>query len=168
MKSILFKIFKFTFNKQILEEISSSTQTFKFNHLEKLKDQKNKCKYLELSMFIDKPIIAISNEWANPVIGIGKEIIYISKANTPVLVIHDYLTNEDKMIFSEVFYFTEQRFNAFSKLDPFEICSIIYKNSTTHQPFEKNKSGVFEGYDVIKEKLINSGFYNEIKKNNFN
>ena len=163
MKNILFSAFKFIFKDQISKEILNANRNIESEFRIKREEEKNKCKEMELEMLIGKPVISISNEWCNPVIGFGKEVIYITKAKIPVLVIKNYLTGEENMSLSDPFYFTEQRFNALAKLDPFEICSIIYKNSTTYQPFEKKKSGIFDGYEVIKKTLEKNGFFDKVK-----
>lgn len=170
--NILFSVFKKVFAKQF-EEIISSEQNAIASKAKKegiqeereyRANQKSECLYAELELMIGKPVISISNEWSNPIIGFGKEIQFITQAKTPVLIIEDYVSGESKLVLSVPFYFSEQRFNAFSKLDPFELCSIIYKNSAWMEPFDKVKSGVFEGYDVIREKLVKSGFFERISK----
>jgi hypothetical protein len=168
--NILFNVFKKVFAKQFEEIISSekndiASKAKKEGMQEERsyrENQKNECLYAELEMMIGKPVINISNEWDNPIIGFGKEIQFITQAKVPVLIIEDYVSGENKLVLSVPFYFSEQRFNAFAKLDPFEICSIVYKNSVWMEPFDKVKSGVFEGYDVIREKLIKAGFFERL------
>lgn len=127
-------------------------------------EQKKKCLLNELELMIGKPVISISNEWSNPVIGFGKRVDLITMAKTPVLIIEDYVSGEDILSFSVPFYFSEQRLFALSKLDPFEICSIIYKNSSWMEPFEKVKSDVFDGYDVIINRLKQTDFFARAEK----
>lgn len=151
-------------NKEILEVIKKAKNEALQEERAYRDEQRNHCLFIELEMMIGKPVISISNEWNNPIIGFGKRIEFITRAKTPVLIIEDYVSGNDMMVLSVPFYFSEQRLFALSKLDPFEICSIIYKNSAWMEPFEKVKSGVFEGYDVIINRLKQTDFFERAEK----
>lgn len=173
---IIFKAFTKIFSKKIQtfiqeakdKEISEAVNNAKNKALQEERDyreeQRNHCLFIELEMMIGKPVISISNEWNNPIIGFGKRIDFITTAKMPVLIVEDYVSGKDMMLLSTPFYFSAQRLFALSKLDPFEICSIIYKNSAWMEPFEKVKSGVFEGYDVIINRLKQTDFFERAEK----
>lgn len=163
MKSI-FEIIRNIFPKQFSEIIEDAKKLALKEERAHINQQKDKCLAIELDMMIGKPVISISNEWSNPVIGFGKRVEFITKASKPVLIIEDYISGEDILTLSVPFYYSEQRFIALSKLEPFEICSIIYKNSAWMEPFEKVKSGVFDGYDVILDKLKKTDFFERAEK----
>lgn len=162
--NIFFNAFKKMFTNQIESLISKAKRQGAEEEREYRSKQRQDCTFSELEMMIGKPVIYIPNEWCNPIIGFGKCIDFITKAKTPVLIVEDYITGEDKLILSVPFYFSEQRFNAFAKLDPFELCSIVFKNSAWMEPFEKEKSGTFDGYDVLLEKLKKTDFFERIEK----
>lgn len=162
--NFLFKAFSKFFSQEINDMVNKAKNDAKNEERNYREEQRKHCQFIELSMMIGKPVISISNEWDNPIVGFGKRIEFITKAETPVLIIEDYVSGEDVLVLSTPFYFSEQRFNALSKLDPFEICSIIFRNSAWMEPFEKVKSGVFDGYDVIFEKLKSTDFYERAEK----
>ena len=91
-----------------------------------------------ISYFVGKPVICFSNEWANPLIGFGKYVKCITKANSPVLCMHNYLDDREYLVFGIVYHFTEQRFNALFKLNPFERCAFIF-NRMSSEDFNKEK-----------------------------
>lgn len=166
MKKLFFKLFSNIFANELAtvraNDIAKAASKADDDARSRQIERHNQIKTIELEMMIGKPIISISNEWANPIIGFAKYVDFITDAKNPVLIVKDYLTGKEMMLLGSVYYFSEQRFNALAKLDPFEICSIIYHNSCGEHDFDKNKSGVFTGYDDIKQKLIESGFYNDV------
>lgn len=161
---IIFKAFTKIFSKKIENFIEKTKNEGRQEEKDYRDEQKKKCLLNELELMIGKPVISISNEWNNPTIGFGKRIEFITRAKIPVLIIEDYVSGNDMMVLSVPFYFSEQRFNAFAKLDPFELCSIVFKNSAWMEPFEKEKSGTFDGYDVLLEKLKKTDFFERIEK----
>lgn len=163
--SILYRVFSKFFQKEINAQISSAKQKAQSDFYEARNASNNQAVLIELQSYIGKPVISVSNEWDDPIIGIGKEIVFITKANTPKLVIQDYISGKEYMPFGIVMGFTEQRFKALSKLDPFEICSLLYRNNHVFSTFEKNKSGTFSGYDSLHEKLLKTDFYKIVENN---
>lgn len=163
--SLIYKLFSKFFEKEIAEKVSAAKQSAKNEFYNEQKERKNHYSLIELQSYIGKPVIAVPNEWDNPIIGVAKEIVFITKEQTPMLVIEDYITGKEYMPFGVVMGFTEQRFKALAKLEPFEICSIIYRNSCGLGTFDKNKSGTFSGYDALHEKLLKTDFYKIVEQN---
>lgn len=157
-KDMLFRVFSSIFADKIT-----------LAHLDKLdeinrkkREERRISERFELDMYIGKPVICISNEWTNPVIGFAICVEEITMANNPVLIVHDVLTDEDIMVLGHTYHYTHQRFEALSRLDPFEACSLIYRNSNWDTEFTKVKSGTFDGYDVIRQKLEEKGFFRKV------
>lgn len=69
---------------------------------------------------VGTPVICISNEWKDPVIGFVSQIEYITQAKNPVPVVMDYLSDRELMVMGAVYDFTFQRLDAFLKLAPHE------------------------------------------------
>ena len=120
---------------------------------------------IELSQFVGRPIICISNEWETPKIGFGKRIEFITKAENPILCMHNYLDDKEYLIMGTSFYFTEQRFDALFKLDPFELCSFIYGRYLFDR-MDKEKCNELKGKEEVKQLLEVSGFYKRLEKFN--
>lgn len=165
--SFLYSIFEKMFQKEIKQKINIE----KANALEAYREAKHKenkqFKLFDMETLLGKPVISISNEWDNPIVGFVTNIEFLSKAQNPTFVIQDYVSNEKVIVMGITYGYTEQRFNALMKLDPFETCSLIYQNycSTSLNPFEKNKSGIRESKEMIIQKLKENGFYQKL--NNF-
>lgn len=168
MKKLIFNIFKKIFDKQIKKEVCQELNLWKKNHFNEEWEKRNQIEKIELEMYVGKPVIYVSNEWANPIIGFGKEVIEITKAKTPTLIVHDYISGEDRMILGKVYHYTEQRFNAFSKLTPFEACSLLYPQFNWNTTFNKVKSGNFDGYDVLRKKLEVTDFFTKVEEMMYN
>lgn len=81
---------------------------------------------IQLETFINKLVICASNEVENITVGYGKEIIHITKAKIPRLIVYDIVNKEEIMPLCKMFDYTEQKFNALNKLEPNERISILY------------------------------------------
>lgn len=125
--------------------------------------RKNAIEHETYKFLINKPVIAVGNDWSNPVIGIGLEVIGISKANNPRLVIKDYVTGEEVMPFGAVMEYNETRFEALMKLTPAEITSLVYRHSTPNSNFSDEQKEKRESREVILDKLTSNGFFEAIK-----
>ncbi len=158
---LIWKIVKKLFSSKFQKEF----QSFYFEKIEQYRNERiesdRNIRTTELSMFINKPVICISNEWETPVIGFATSIGFISKANDPVLIVHNYLDNQEAMILGSTFYYNTQRFDALFKLDPFELCSFIY-GRYTEQVFEKEIREKLLTKEEVKQLLEQNGFYNRL------
>lgn len=152
-KSLLYRLFTKLFAGKYSADI---TEALKKGNAE-YSDRSDKAEMLYLSNFIGKPVICISNEWENPVIGFGTQIQLITKAQNPVLVVHDYVTGQDLIVMGKVFVYTSQRFNTLMKLTPFELMSFVYSNY--EDDIHKDVKSERETKTVIIGKLIASGFF---------
>lgn len=115
-----------------------------------------------LEVLIGKPVIAVGNDWSNPVIGVGIAIQDVSKAKRPHLVIKDYISGEEVMPFGAVMEYNETRFEALMKLTPAEITSLVYRHSTPQavRDYQKEQR---DSREIILQKLTTNGFFEAIK-----
>lgn len=127
------------------------------------RERKKATEHVELSLLVGKPVIAVGNDWSNPVIGIGLEVVGISKANNPHLVIKDYVTGEEVMPFGAVMEYNETRFDALMKLTPAEITSLVYRHVTPNSNVSDEQKEKRDSCEVILEKLNANGFFEAIK-----
>lgn len=125
--------------------------------------RENDFDWATLSVLVNKPVIAVGNDWGNPVIGIAQEVIGISKANNPRLVVKDYITGKEIMPFGAVMEYNEVRLEAIFKLTPAEITSLVYRNSTPQSKEDSPNKEPRESRESIMQKLNDNGFFEAIK-----
>lgn len=89
-------------------------------------------KVIELSELVGKLVISVSNEIQNVSVGVGKEIIFITQAQEPRLVVHDLVKKVDLLPMGKIFAYTKQKFDALNKLDANERIAIIYNANDEH------------------------------------
>jgi hypothetical protein len=150
-------MFNFSFNKKKLIEKTKHEIIAKFKKEEEEKNIENKkFKVFELEEMLGKLVISVSNEIENPIVGYGKEIIFITKAQMPILVIHDIVKNVDIVPLGVLFAYTEQKFDALNQLDANARIAIIYSRQEEYI-VEKSKTQT--------EELIDSDIWkNKVKK----
>lgn len=124
---------------------------------QKAMEERNAFRLREMEIQVGTPLIRIPNEWDNPVIGFGQRIEMIG--NSPVLVIHDYVSNTEKIGGGVCFDFSEQKLNILLRLDPFEAWAFLAHNHVGHHNYDKNRTGVRDSADDILKKLRCNGFF---------
>lgn len=110
-----------------------------------------------LEMKVGTPLIVVPNEWSNPVIGFGKEIINIGMS--PVLVIDNYLTGKEVICGGVMMAFSRQKLDVILRLDPYELWAITAHNTVGCEEFTKPKSEERWEPQAILDKLEESGFF---------
>lgn len=125
------------------------------------RERENAIDHVAYEVLVGKPVIAVGNDWSNPVIGIGLFVQGISKANRPHLVIKDYVSGEDVMPFGAVMEYNDTRFEAIMKLTPAEITSLVYRYSTP-QIVRDDQKEQRDSREVILQKLTTNGFFDSI------
>ena len=125
--------------------------------------RENEFDWAELSVLVNKPVIAVGNDWGNPVIGIAQEVIGISQANNPRLIVKDYITGKEIMPFGAVMAYNDVRLEAIFKLTPAEITSLVYRHSTPQAKEDSPHKEPRESREAIMEKLTANGFFEAIK-----
>ncbi len=160
LKAKLFSLVKSFFSKEIDAEKSLSF----FKGMEQQRESSFKeqagIKRLEVEMMVGKPVIYISNEWADPVVGFGVGTLDIG--SSCVLIIKDYISGKELTVMSTAHAYSETLLNAILKLNPFEAASLVYRNHDWS--YEHMKYDQYNGAEYIKNKLASSGFFDELKK----
>lgn len=125
------------------------------------RDRENAFNHVTFEMLVGKPVIAVGNDWSNPVIGMGIAVQGVSKSNRPHLVIKDYLSGKEVMPFGSVMEYNETRLEAILKLTPSEITSLVYRHSTPQTVPDDQKNNR-DSREVIIQKLTDSGFFETV------
>lgn len=160
LKAKLFSLVKFFFNEEINAEKSISFRLGVDEQRETSFKRRSEIKRIEIEMMIGKPVIYISNEWNDPIVGFGINTFDIG--TSCVLVIKDYITGKDLTVMSTAHNYSETLLNAVLKFNPFEAGSMIYRNHDWS--YEHEKYGEYSGEESLREKLKSSGFFEDLKK----
>ena len=156
MQIMFFDMFKKIFQNDIQREMQMAAHEALVAERERVSESRRQSDFYSLEGLVGKPVICISNEWENPVVGVAQKVDFITKGDCPVLVVKDYFSNEEKMIMGKSFLYTEQRFNAVFKLSPFELCSLIYGYI---DDFDKEKKSALATKDEYVAELKKNGFF---------
>lgn len=81
-------------------------------------DKGKSAKELELESQIGKLLICISDQYENPRVCVGVEVVHITKNNIPMLSVYDIVKKEKSIPWGCVFDYTEQKFDALNQMDP--------------------------------------------------
>ena len=120
-------------------------------------DERNTFLRIEMDMQIGTPLIRVPNEWDNPVVGFGRRIEMIG--NSPILVIHDYISNTETIGGGVCFDFSEQKLDILLRLDPFEAWAFLAHNSVRFENYNKNRTGTRNSSEEILKALHDNGFF---------
>lgn len=153
MFSILTKMFKKEYEKGVTAGRKSAR--------DEERNSRREIEEIVLRDMIGHPVIVVTNEWGNPIVGIAKRIEYMTKAQNPVLVYENFLSEEkEEVICGGVsMFFSDQRLNTALTLNPFELWAICATNSHGHGDFDKPKREERWSKERCHEVLHKNGFF---------
>lgn len=149
-------MFKFLFKKNIIE---AENRIFEAWEKEKEQNKINQklSKQFEIESMLGKLVISISNEIENVTVGVATEVIHITKELIPQIVIYDLVRKKEVVPLGKVFAYSEQKFNAFNKLEANERIAIIYHTNEYHKVNkEKTQKECLIPNDEWAEKVKNA------------
>lgn len=158
MKSFIYNQLNHIFKDQIEREIASKKQAQREIELERQYDRK----LYDVEFYIGKPVIVVSNEFENPVIGFGERVDITTVANKPLLIVHDYIINSPRLCAGKTFLFNEQMFNFI--LDADKNALIVFLYTAMFNALEINKKPMHSilDKDAIHRVLVSNGFYTDL------
>lgn len=127
--------------------------------IEERNERKRQAEIAEIECLLDKFVIVLPNEIENLTVAKVVGVDLITKAKSPVPVIHNVVSGEIYFTFAKIIPFSKQRFEALNKLHPNERIAIIYANVFgDEEPIDKSKTQLEELIDpeVWKEKVYQS------------
>lgn len=154
MREVMYKLFSKLFDERIEAELVRAINVSK--ELERKKRSDHDIANLEF--YVNKPVIVISNEIDNPVIGFGQRVQLITLAQTPVLIVKDYVSGEERMCLSNPYFYSEQLFHLVMDSDRNALNALLYTNRYTDTPFCKNTSEPILNKNEMIQTLIENGF----------
>lgn len=160
MKKFLFNLFSTLFNKEMNQMKATIKSEAYYEYHEKNKEENRQIELFSLKEMIGKPIIVVSNEWDDVIVGFATEVRFITQSQQPILVMKNHITGEEMLVSGKVYAYTLQKLNAILKLDPYELCSLIYYPDV-YEDFDKEKTGVRNSSEEFILKLKQSGFFEQ-------
>lgn len=155
------------FSKIFAKKIENLNKMYAIELLEKHKKEEaeNRAKYrlMEIEIFLGAPVIALSNEWNEPIIG---EIVAIDAGKgSPWITYKNYITGKESYTMVTPFAFSMQKLKMLGKLNPDEICCLFYEGRSHHGEFKKHKTygsakkNEFTNYETWIKNLTKNGFF---------
>jgi len=159
LSNALYSIFRSIFHNRIQKEIKCACNNAFNGGAEYARSSAADLRKFDLERLVNEPVIVLNNEWDNPIIGFAEAINFIG--GTHLLVVQDYLTNKKYPVMGLTFRFTDERFELFKKLNPFEMNAYAYRE---HNDFEheKAKHSTFDEYEILVEKLSKNSFFERL------
>lgn len=162
IKNKLYILFKHYFSVELKAEILLANKQGHQEECERSSTRKKEIEKIQLQMLVNTPVIYISNEWDNPIIGFGDSVY--KAGNRDFLLVKDYVSGEIVMPMSGVHSYSETLLNGILKLTPFEAASLVYKNHDWSDEHQKNEKSTYTNSEDIMNKLKASGFFQEVEK----
>lgn len=171
MKDFLYKLFCRIFKQNLLErDLVSCAEAIE--HARKNDaESKRSIQMVEASLYIDRPVIYFSNEYDNPVVGFVKTVTTVTKANCPMLLVHDYLQNEEVMVhpnWPSLQHYNDQVLQAFCQMDRNLLITFLYGRYRTGDQSDKVQFNKIPhpGFLTVPEmigRLQQNGFYQRLR-----
>lgn len=128
----------FNIKKRITDAENRILKLWDNEKKQKILDNK-KFKEFEIQEMLGKLVICIPNEIENVTVGLATGMIHITQSQEPMIVVFDLVRQQEVVPLGKVFAYTEQKFNAFNKLDANERIALIY-NAGCYENVDKEKT----------------------------
>lgn len=120
---------------------------------------------IEKQQYIDKPVIVVSNEIADYVVGIGKRLIRLPDQSIDYkLVVLDYITNKELICFGRVYHYTPELLQLLYDTDPRLTTHLIYRTTIKSDIDDDLKNCL--SYQQVISLLESNGFYEVLNEQN--
>ncbi len=114
-----------------------------------------------LSRYIDKPIIVISRQLIDPVVGIGRSIRE-DDDGSPILVISDYVSNNIVSARVGIYPYSYNFLRQYYDTDPQFVIDLLYQRSVFHAINDIDETMQhLHSLESIIETLTENGFYEQ-------
>lgn len=130
-------------------------------------------KWFEMDALTAGPVICVSNEHDNIVVGFIERIESICLSNEPLAIVKDYVSGKTLAIMGSIFGYTEDRFNALADMSPSQRVTVIYHSAYSREDKVFNNLTTAEEDILTREEVIiklrENGFYDwwkELKNKN--
>lgn len=115
-----------------------------------------------LEQFVGAPVICISNEHDNFVIGFGVRIEYITQAQNPILIVKSYVDGQEYVSFSKVYLYNPDLLFTICNMNRGALHALIYNNYDQDELNIKPPEGHIYTHTELTEILEENGFYAEL------
>jgi hypothetical protein len=93
-------------------------------------EQKRTFEEEALSKFVGQPVLVVSNNWEDPVIGIMKSIAFITQAQSPVPVVYDYVSSKELICLGHIQACTFEKLDIFISMTPSQRWHMLAQRDT--------------------------------------
>lgn len=161
---MLFKLFSKIFANQIQTYTEEKVRDALIQERKNRMENEESFRQVEAEYYVGKPIIALSNEWNEPIVG---ELLRVEGLKRGVIYVYkNYITNEEAYTLVSPMAFSEQKLKVIGKLNPDEICCLLYEGKSSYGEFRKHPTygkqevkNMFSNYENWKNNLKINGFY---------
>jgi len=134
--------------------------------IKKVDSKDTDAKQVELESQIGKLVICISNQYENPRVCVGIEVVNITKSKIPVLSVFDIVRKEKTVPLGIIFDYSEQKFDALNQMDPNARIALFFNRLSSNIISKKPEIGreyfhPLEWKERVNESIerINSGVW---------
>lgn len=161
-------MFGFISKRRAERLVSQARQEAVAEYKKEKEEQRRKTQSFFYEKLAEGPVIGISNEHENLVIGFIERIDTVCLSNDYLPIIKDYVSGTTVAFMGRVMGFTEHRFNALNSLTPEERVALIYGNMYNRVDKEFTHLVVPEEEMLtdteLTHKLRESGFYDKMRE----
>lgn len=112
----------------------------------------------EAERLVGKLIIVVSNEFENICVGYANRVVFITKAQSPIVEFTNIVTGETQLAAGIAFPYTEQKFNALNTMDRNALTALFYfrdSDYVAHKTLETDTMlDAVEWDRLVKEALL--------------
>lgn len=143
----------------LLKQFNSGVFEGEKNEILRSRDLRSKTKFFEVEQRLGTPVIVVTNEWSDPVIGFVTDATTLGAGEAPFPVVTDAVTDEPFVCFGHLVNFSESTLKALLSLNPYERWELVTDQHIERDPKEEVSLKTF---DQTMESLINCGFMSKV------
>lgn len=171
MRDFFFNLFKKLFAKEFSSMESELLQKVT-NKVRQTDIESKRCiETIEANMLVSHPVIYFSNEYDNVVVGFVKSVVTVTKADCPMLLVHDYVRNDEVVVhhrWPTLQMFSEQVLNSFCAIDRNALLTFLYgryrDSSLPEMDYRKKPETGFLTLPQLIGRLQHNGFYEKLRE----
>lgn len=131
------RIVDFVAPSVLLKQFNSGVFEGEKNEILRSRDLRSKTKFFEVEQRLGTPVIVVTNEWSDPVIGFVTDATTLGTGEAPFPVVTDAVTDEPLICFGHLVNFSESTLKALLSLNPYEQWELVTDQHIERGPKEE-------------------------------